>query len=205
MALIDEKPLLLASVDGTETFCLFWGQASPFSNWRACKFEIDGFEYTSGEQRMMHAKAVFFGDMKSAEAVFATPSPWRQKTICRGITPYDDELWSKVRLEMVIELCHAKAKQDPEILAYLMSTAGTTIVEASLHDKVWGIGLRADDPDAIDRSKWQGANLLGIAWTKTRELFEHGIEPARSACSLSMDQRYEPIAALSASSLSMSR
>ena len=193
MALIDEKLCLRSSPDGLEEFCLFWGQASPFSNWRACRFSIDGFEYTSGEQRMMHAKAIFFGDAKAADAIMDTPSPWRQKAMGRAIANYDDEQWSKVRLEMMVECVYHKAMQDPDIKAYLLSTGKTTIVEASPEDLVWGIGFRADDPQAVDRSQWLGENLLGIALTQARELIVLGLEPPRSACSLAMDKYYDPI------------
>jgi ribA/ribD-fused uncharacterized protein len=41
-------------------------------------------------------------------------------------------------------------------------------VEASPLDRVWGIGLTADDPRAADPSSWLGLNLLGEALMEVR-------------------------------------
>ena len=44
-----------------------------------------------------------------------------------------------------------------------------TLVEASPYDTIWGIGLDAEDPQAIDRNQWRGMNLLGRILTNVRE------------------------------------
>lgn len=41
-------------------------------------------------------------------------------------------------------------------------------MEASPTDRVWGIGLAADDPRAAHPSTWRGANLLGFALMEAR-------------------------------------
>lgn len=56
---------------------------------------------------------------------------------------------------------YAQFSQNLEQRELLFSTRGTTLVEASPYDCVWGIGLAADDPRAQDRSQWLGLNLLG--------------------------------------------
>lgn len=176
--IVAEKPMIVKSVDGTEEFCLFWGQASPFSSWRASFFEIDGIKYSSGEQRMMHCKAAMFNDEVVAAAVMRTPSPWRQKALGRSIAHYDEAVWAEARLDMMIEAVWHKAMQDEDIKEYLLSTGEALIVEASPEDPVWGIGLRADDPLARDRSQWRGGNLLGLAWTAAREMIRLGTKPS---------------------------
>lgn len=184
-------PAPMVGQDG-RSYVLFWGQASPFSNWRGGSFRLDGFDYNCGEQRMMHAKAALFGDARSAERCLDAKGPWEQKRIGRSVQPYDEARWEASRFEMMLELVHAKALQDPRIGAYLIATGDAIIVEASPHDPVWGIGLAADHPDALDPSRWRGRNLLGQAWTQARELIRQGLTPARSACSLAIEAMYGP-------------
>lgn len=51
----------------------------------------------------------------------------------------------------------------------MLDTAGTTLVEASPYDRIWGIGLAASNPKALDRKMWRGTNWLGQALTEVRE------------------------------------
>ena len=43
----------------------------------------------------------------------------------------------------------------------LLSTGNRRLAEASPHDDVWGIGLRANDSAASNPAAWRGQNLLG--------------------------------------------
>lgn len=83
-------------------------------------------------------------------------------------------MWVLFREGIVFAGNYARFRQNAEQRELLFSTRGTTLVEASPHDRVWGIGLSADDPRARDRSQWLGLNLLGETLTRVREalLFE---------------------------------
>ncbi len=63
----------------------------------------------------------------------------------------------------------AKFTQNAALRDQLLATRGTTLVEASPYDKIWGIGLDAKDPRALDASQWKGLNLLGKILTELRE------------------------------------
>jgi predicted NAD-dependent protein-ADP-ribosyltransferase YbiA (DUF1768 family) len=62
----------------------------------------------------------------------------------------------------------AKFSQNPDMLRQLLATGDRILVEASPLDRIWGIGLRGDDPRASDRASWQGLNLLGEALMRVR-------------------------------------
>jgi hypothetical protein len=59
--------------------------------------------------------------------------------------------------------------QNKDLLERLLSTAGTTLVEASPYDRKWGIGLSKDDPRAPYPDQWLGDNLLGQVLTEVRD------------------------------------
>lgn len=50
---------------------------------------------------------------------------------------------------------------------FLMATGERELAEASPFDKVWGIGLKAEDALRVSRAQW-GGNLLGKALMQVR-------------------------------------
>ena len=56
-----------------------------------------------------------------------------------------------------------KFRQNEALLGSLFPTAESGLDEASLRDRISGIGLRQDDPRAMKPAKWQRTNLLGSA------------------------------------------
>lgn len=62
-----------------------------------------------------------------------------------------------------------KFRADEGIGHYLRSTKERVPAEASPLDRIWGVGLAADDPHAQDPTQWRGLNLLGFALMEARE------------------------------------
>jgi ribA/ribD-fused uncharacterized protein len=54
-----------------------------------------------------------------------------------------------------------------------LNTGERVLVEASPRDRIWGIGLAADDDRASHPDQWRGLNLLGFALMKAREMLRH--------------------------------
>lgn len=146
-------------------YYLFWGGIC--SNWYPARFTINypdlgDVEFNCTEQHMMFEKARLFGDAARANAILATDSPKLQKQLGRQVAGYDEAKWAEVRFNVVVEGNLAKFRQNDDLRErFLRDTAGKTIVEASPYDTVWGIGLAANDPRALDETLWRGSNLLG--------------------------------------------
>lgn len=153
-----------------EKFTFFWGGI--FSQWCPSKFTIDGVEYNCCEQYMMLKKALLFNDFDTAAKIMGTKNPRDQKQFGREVKNFNKDLWEKWCRKFVYDANYAKFSQDSDLYDGLMLTRGTTLVEASPEDKIWGIGLRESDSRALDRNTWQGTNWLGEIITTVRSDFE---------------------------------
>lgn len=121
------------------------------------------------EQYMMHGKAIVFGDREIAEQILAATQPKAQKALGRKVRNFDDVIWKRNREAIVLAGNRLKFTQNEHLKAALIATRGTTLVEASPRDRIWGIGLGAKDPRAQNEAAWKGQNLLGKILTKLRE------------------------------------
>ena len=118
---------------------------------------------------MMAEKARLFYDHDAAARIMSSPDPREHKRICRAVRNFDCATWDRVREDAVLAGTFAKFTQNPAMKQHLMSTGSKLLAEASPFDTVWGIGLRADDPEAQDPRRWQGKNLLGKALSAVRD------------------------------------
>jgi ribA/ribD-fused uncharacterized protein len=158
-------------------FLFFWGHRpaaraavdrSCLSQWWPARFTVDGVGYASAEHYMMEQKARLFGDDAAAARVLAAASPGAAKAIGRQIRGFDEDTWRRHRYPIVLRGNTAKFSQHRPLGDYLLGTGRRIIAEASPVDRVWGIGLVADDDRARRPSAWRGLNLLGFALMEVR-------------------------------------
>ena len=117
----------------------------------------------------MAEKAKFFGDELIREMILNSTDPSEQKDLGRRVSGFDGPAWTLVAKDIVYKGLYLKFTQNESMLAKLLETKGTLIVEASPYDKIWGIGLAEDDKRIHDPKKWLGTNWLGITLTKLRD------------------------------------
>lgn len=168
----------LVAAGARPKWLMFWGHqpqkdgsvgAGALSQWWPSVFEVDGVAYASAEHWMMAGKARLFGDEESVPGILAARTPAEAKKRGRLVRGFDDSAWTAARFELVVDGNVAKFGQAPALRDYLLGTRDRVLVEASPVDRVWGIGLAADDERAADPARWRGLNLLGFALMEARE------------------------------------
>ncbi|MFI5521937.1 NADAR family protein [Streptomyces platensis] len=155
----------------------FWGHsprrdgslgASCFSQWWPAPFTAGGVRYATAEHWMMAGKGLF-GDAEAERRVLAARHPKQAKDAGRTVRGFDEETWQRHRFGLVVEGSVHKFGQDTALREYLLGTHSRVLVEASPVDRIWGIGLAADDERAADPARWRGLNLLGFALMAARQ------------------------------------
>ncbi len=159
-------------------YLYFWGHQpmkdgrigkTCFSQWFSSPFIVDDDYYPTAEHFMMAEKAKLFGDLLGREAVLQCSDPGKAKKLGRTIKHFDQKLWESHRFDIVVTANEAKFSQDEALKDFLLSTGKRVLVEASPVDKIWGIGMAADNPDIDSPFKWKGGNLLGFALMEVRQ------------------------------------
>jgi ribA/ribD-fused uncharacterized protein len=149
---------------------LFWN--GELSNWFPSRFAAANKVFHNSEQYFMWRKAEFFGDDARMSAIMEFgANPDLAKKLGRQVQGFDVTKWDNVSLSVMLEACTFKFGQNRVLLDVLMGTEELTIVEASPHDTVWGIGLHETDPNAWDEATWQGENRLGKVLMQVRKNF----------------------------------
>lgn len=194
--------------ESEEKFTFFWKSTSPFSQWHPAIFEYKGIKFTSCEQFMLYSKAKLFGDEEIANKILSkNDNPLIQDFLNNQVNRYDiiddyktlriwdtiqkeikdlgkevknfnEEVWVSKRESIIAVANREKYKQNPDLKYKLMQTTGTTLVESSKFDRLYGIGLEETDPKAQDRKTWNGLNILGRILTDTRVRFENENKPS---------------------------
>lgn len=158
-------------------FTFFWQHQ--IAQWHQCYFIVDEVEYNCTEQYMMAEKARLFKDEETLEMIMDTEDPRTQKNLGRVVQGFDKDIWEEDQengrprcWNIVFKGNMAKFSQNSYLLERLMESDGTTLVEASPYDRIWGVGMRANNPLIQKRENWLGKNWLGEVLTEVREILK---------------------------------
>lgn len=174
----------LRGVERAKYLC-FWGHrplpggeiGKPcLSQWWPAPFEEEGDLFRTAEHYMMAEKARLFGDEETRARILEASSPAAAKKLGRSVCGFEESRWKAARFDIVVRGNLLKFGQHPELRAFLLGTGTRVLVEASPVDRIWGIGLTADDSRAANPEKWQGLNLLGFALMEVRKRLSDGCE-----------------------------
>ncbi|MBK8604861.1 MAG: NADAR family protein [Saprospiraceae bacterium] len=180
-----EQLITKGGTDKRKKFIFFWGNqpdksgqisASCFSQWWLSRFEEEGLFYSSSEQYMMAKKALLFEDMEIFHRIMEANSPAEAKDLGRKIRNFDENVWNEHRYDIVVKGNLLKFSQNEAIGRFLKNTNERILVEASPVDRIWGIGLAANDERVNDPEQWQGLNLLGFALMEVRDMLFNQIK-----------------------------
>ena len=169
---------------GQPRFLFFWGHQprrdgtigkTCFSQWFAAGFTLAEVHYPTAEHYMMAEKARLFGDEATLAKILEAPHPGAAKKLGRQVRNFDEATWRQARYDIVVRGNIAKFSQNEPLRSFLLNTGQRVLVEASPVDRIWGIGLAADDPRAMHPEQWQGLNLLGFALMDARDALQTAI------------------------------
>jgi ribA/ribD-fused uncharacterized protein len=173
----DVSALCAAFDRGEEiSYVMFWGHTAKhdasvgpwvLSQWWYAPFIVAGETFATAEHWMMAGKAKLFGDAIKREEIMGAADPKTAKALGRKVRDFHTRTWEEHRWDLVVAGNEAKFSQHEDLRAYLLGTGSRVLVEASPHDRIWGIGMRASDR-AHDPHTWRGQNLLGFALMETR-------------------------------------
>ena len=161
-----------------QEFCLFWGHQpskdgsitkSCLSQWWMEDFYTMVDSYLYMEQYMMAGKAQLFGDEERRKEILACSDPKQIKALGRKVRGFDQVVWDKFKYAIVLNGNWCKFSQNRELREFLLSTGDSVLVEASPYDRIWGIQLSADTPEAQNPFRRRGENLLGFALMEVRD------------------------------------
>lgn len=169
---------LCVSSDCSPKYVFFWGHKSSksgrvskacLSQWYPASFVVDAVTYPTAEHYMMASKARLFDDRAALDRILASTSPGAAKAAGRQVRDFDETLWRRRRFDIVMAGNLAKFDQYTELRDFLLGTRNRVLVEASPHDRVWGIGLSEKSPAATNPLLWKGLNILGFALMEVRD------------------------------------
>lgn len=159
-----------------KSYHFFWS-GSPYSSWYPCEFTVElvlgdfkeKFTYSSLNQYFEHTKAIVFEDWGLAKKIMASDNPRRQRKLTKRIGIFSANFWVEHREEILKRGLLSKFQQNPELRKLLVREKCDLFVLADPKDRVWGVGMKAEEAALTTEKDWIGRNLFGKALTEVRD------------------------------------
>ena len=161
------NPAKLSTVTKDQVTCFFTG-SSPLSNFHVVKdgIDIDGIKYDCVERYFQMQRALFAVKPDTAQKIRYAKGPLQCKLLGDAVTLNEDE-WLPNAERFMLKACRSKFQQHETCKSCLLSTGDTELAEAG-PNKIWGIGLSMNHPEAFTKN-WQGRNRLGVILKQVRD------------------------------------
>jgi ribA/ribD-fused uncharacterized protein len=128
--------------------------------------------FNTAEKFMMMGKAALFRDDITYRVMARENSPKEQKSLGQKVKKFDDTTWKTYCRDIVNIGTYLKFSQNNDCKKILLETNDKILVEGSPMDRIWGVGLKFDDPKIRDREQWRGTNYLGESLMFVRTLLK---------------------------------
>jgi ribA/ribD-fused uncharacterized protein len=149
------------------------GAHGHMSNFYVCNFSDGSDNYMCSEQYLMRKKLDLFdsGNKALAAQIMETRNPMTMQSLGRQVRGFQEEVWSRNRMSVMIAGLRLKYAQNTDVRQSLLATASQRVFEASSKDRVWGIGFSSEQVKntrpAIPWAEY-GLNILGLALQTVR-------------------------------------
>ena len=139
-----------------------------FSRWYRSEFHVETETYWCVEQFLTAQKARIFEDHETLKAILSSETSEQLHTLGRSIKNFDKKVWNSVSYSILTNGNYQKFIQNHELMRFLLSSEEKIIAQASMNDKIWGIGLDEKHESATNPCLWTGKNFLGFSLIEIR-------------------------------------
>ena len=147
----------------------FYTHNSLLSNFYKCNITSNGVLFHSSEQHYQYLKAKSFNDEETANKILQASTPYDCYSLGQSVTGFNRTQWlTDLAPKCMLEAVKAKFLQHKNLAAFLKSTEGTVLCEASRKDLYWGVGLSLADKNIFQQQSWKGKNQMGTILTQVR-------------------------------------
>ena len=133
-----------ASTKTIDDHIFFFTGHSSFSNLAKCEFKFGNEMFKYGEQGYQYEKTMRMGDRKAAENIMKVDTPEKMKKLGRKAENKNQIDWD-TEAKNVNLVNRARFNQCEKCMKVLLDSGYKILVEASHHDRNFGIGMALSD------------------------------------------------------------